>query len=428
MFIFPTVDQSQSTPIETAPDRKCDGQCKGQCKCALPSVDMADLRRYRFDIPLTRVTRISDEAIRVTWKDGEEDDFHFAWLRDNDPHPTSRHRHSRERLVRLLDVSCDIRPAEVSIQDDGALLIRWSQTDCDHQSAFDAGWLRAHRYGHVIRNGSRSAARMPSRPRPIEVDWNAVMNDDDALFSWLEGYLTRGWSIISGVPDEKGPAVAFGQRIGTVRSSNFGFCFDVRSKAAPISNAYTAHYLPLHTDLPHYELPPGLQILHCLANEAEGGASLMADGLAVAHLLRRTEPDVFARLSGTPVAFRFQDAESEFNARHPIIECDGAGNPVHVNWSNSTLAPLDAPFEDMPALRAAIQRFVALIESPRFLIERKLEAGEMLVFDNRRMLHGRTAFKPETGARHFQGCYLDTAEVLSRRNALARRDPFLRFV
>ena len=98
-----------------------------------------------------------------------------------------------------------------------------------------------------------------------------------------------------------------------------------------------------------------------------------------------------------------------------------AGDPVYINWSNSTIAPLDVPFDEMPAMRAAIRRFVALIESPRFLIERKLVQGEMLVFDNRRMLHGRTAFKPETGKRHFQGCYLETAEVLSRRNTLARK-------
>ena len=36
--------------------------------------------------------------------------------------------------------------------------------------------------------------------------------------------------------------------------------------------------------LPHYELPPGTQILHCLRNDAVGGESLLSDGIAVANL------------------------------------------------------------------------------------------------------------------------------------------------
>ena len=401
--------------------------CDGRCSCGAQAIDMADLRVYPTDFPIISAAETGEGAVRITWNDGAMDDFHFAWLRENDPHPESRHPMSRERLVRPLDIAPDIRPKRIAVHPSGALLIRWSKSDGGHQSLFDAGWLRAHRYGRVERSRATKPLR-PSRPRPVEMGWTDVMSDDDALLCWLDSYLEQGWSIIDGTPQESGQAVAFGERIGTVRSSNFGFCFDVRSKAEPISNAYTANYLSLHTDLPHYELPPGLQILHCLANEAEGGASILADGIAVAELLRRTEPEVFARLSETPVPFRFQDAESEFAARHPIIECNHAGDPVYINWSNSTLAPLDVPFEEMPGMRAAIRRFVALIESPRFLIERKLEAGEMLVFDNRRMLHGRTAFRPETGMRHFQGCYLETAEVLSRRNALARRDPSAIFV
>lgn len=404
-----------------------DCACGGRCRCAgttAPRPDMADLRVYPSDCPIVEVAALGHDAVRVTWKDGEADGFHFAWLRENDPHPSSRHPLSRERIVRPLDVACEVRPLRVGIHRSGALEVRWAKDDGGHASLFDAGWLRAHRYGRKRGAVTAKAARA-SRPRSVEATWSALMSDDAAFRCWLDDHLSRGWSVISGVPVAEGMAVAFGERIGTVRSSNFGFSFDVRSKAEPISNAYTSGYLPLHTDLPHYELPPGLQILHCLSNEAEGGASLLADGIAVAELLQRTEPETFERLSCTRVAFRFQDPDSEFNTRHPIIECDPAGRPNYVNWSNSTLAPLDVSFEEMPRMRAAIRRFVALVESPRFLIERKLEAGEMLVFDNRRMLHGRTAFRPETGPRHFQGCYLETSEVLSRRDALARRDAAL---
>lgn len=379
---------------------------------------MADLRSYD-RVANIKAIDVDETCVKIAWSDGTTDWFHHLWLRENDPSPASRHHKSRERIIQPLAISETVRPKDVVVHASGALSIAWAE-DAKHTSLYDAGWLKAHSYSRSSHPSSKSNTRL-DRPPPTIGEWDAIMSSDSALQDWLDGYLDSGWSIIGGVPSEDGAAVRFGQRIGTVRSSNFGFSFDVQSKAEPISNAYTSGFLPLHTDLPHYQLPPGLQILHCLKNEAEGGESLLADGLAVADLLERTEPEVFGLLTQNTVPFRFQDCESDFNTRHPIIECDEVGNPLYINWSNSTMAPLDTPFDQMSALQSAIRRFVTLVESPRFLIERKLVSGEALVFDNRRMLHGRTAFLPETGARHLQGCYLDTSEVLSRHQVLSRR-------
>ena len=396
-------------------------KCDGNCLCTKnPQADMADLRAYPRQARL--VSAMADKtAVSVTWRDGTIGRFHHGWLRENDPSPQSRHPLSRERIVPPLAIREGIRPEHVDVHPSGALSVRWAVSDGGHIALYDAGWLYAHCYS-MQRPGIPSSETRADRPQPATAAWQDIMASSDAVRAWLDAHLSSGWSIIANVPAQDGSAVELGQRIGTVRASNFGFSFDVRSKAQPISNAYTAGDLPLHTDLPHYELPPGLQILHCLRNDAEGGESLLADGLAVAEVLARDEPETFDLLSRTTVPFRFQDETSDYIARHPIIECNASGQPVYINWSNSTLAPLDIPFEQMPAMRAAIRRFVALIESPRFLIERKLCAGEALVFDNRRMLHGRTAFRPETGARHLQGCYLDTSEVLSRIQVLARLD------
>jgi len=42
-----------------------------------------------------------------------------------------------------------------------------------------------------------------------------------------------------------------------------------------------------------------------------------------------------------------------------------------------------------------------------------------VVFDNRRVLHGRTEFEPN-GHRHLRGCYVDRTEFQSRLRVLAR--------
>lgn len=417
LSIYAAFDQPKREEAKSA--CKCDGKCHS-AKAADLRADMADLRLYPHHAGLKAV-EADEEAITVTWSDNTVGHFHHGWLRENDPGPQSRHPMTRERIVQPLAIRDDIKPRCVAIHPSGALSIRWAAEDGGHTALYDAGWLLAHCYSLGPRETAVSNAR-PDRSPPANATWQDIMEAPEAIRAWLDDYLSAGWAIVSDVPARDGAVIELGQRIGTIRSSNFGFSFNVRSKAAPISNAYTAGYLPLHTDLPHYEMPPGLQILHCLRNEAEGGESLLADGLAVADLLAREEPETFALLSKNSVPFRFQDETSDFITRHSIIECDMSGRPIYINWSNSTIAPLDVPFETMPAMRAAIRRFVSLIESPRFLIERKLDAGEALVFDNRRMLHGRMAFKPETGARHLQGCYLDTSEVLSRREVLARLD------
>lgn len=417
LSIYTAFDQPKRKKAKSA----C--KCGGNCLCAKAPdfrADMADLRPYPRHADLETV-EADEEVVTVTWSDDTVGHFHHGWLRENDPSPQSRHPMSRERIVPPLAIRDGIKPLHVAIHSSDALAIRWAAEDGGHTSLYDAGWLYAHCYS-LERQETAVANNRPDRSPPASATWQNIMEAPEAVRAWMDDYFSAGWAIVSGVPARYGAVIDLGQRIGTIRSSNFGFSFDVRLKAAPISNAYTAGYLPLHTDLPHYEMPPGLQILHCLQNEAEGGESLLADGLAVADLLAREEPGTFELLSSNSVPFRFQDETSDFITRHPIIECDASGRPIYINWSNSTMAPLDVPFETMPAMRAAIRRFVSLIESPRFLIERKLDAGEALVFDNRRMLHGRTAFKPETGARHLQGCYLDTSEVHSRREVLARLD------
>ena len=69
--------------------------------------------------------------------------------------------------------------------------------------------------------------------------------------------------------------------------------------------------------------------------------------------------------------------------RHPLLEHrDGVPKLYYSFW-------LERPLDD-PADRDAIRAFrAAIARAPRFV--RRLERGEMLVIDNRRMLHGRAA-------------------------------------
>ncbi|MEO1687310.1 MAG: TauD/TfdA family dioxygenase, partial [Pseudomonadota bacterium] len=61
-----------------------------------------------------------------------------------------------------------------------------------------------------------------------------------------------------------------------------------------------------------------------------------------------------------------------------------------------------------------------LAASPRFVCRYPFAPGDLVIFDNRRILHGRDRFTPQTGTRRLQGCYLDTDELLSRLRVLHR--------
>lgn len=388
---------------------------------------MADLRRYENDHAISSI-ECGPLQVILKWGDGHISHFHYGWLRENCPAIESRHPMSMERLIHPLAFPLNLVPLDVSVDDCGTLAITWpalasERSTCVHRSTYDPGWLRAHCYStpyevrDIAKPKATSACAVPMG------EWDSLMASDSQFLTWLKAMDEVGWSVVGGVPDDDAACVRFGHKIGVIRSSNFGFSFDVRSIPNPNSNAYTALRLPLHTDMPHYELPPGVQLLHCRINSATGGESLMADGLAVSLQLKEHHPEAYELLCSETIPYRFQDSTSDYTARHPIIECNHRGVPIYINWSNSTSAPLDTHYSLMANMRNAIRLFLDYLERPENLIVRKLNPGEMLVFNNRRILHGRNAFDITTGDRHFQGCYLDTSELKSRLAVLTRSTP-----
>jgi gamma-butyrobetaine dioxygenase len=62
-----------------------------------------------------------------------------------------------------------------------------------------------------------------------------------------------------------------------------------------------------------------------------------------------------------------------------------------------------------------------MAEQPRFRVRFRFRPGDLLSFDNERVLHGRSSFDPATGVRHLQGCYMEADELLCRQRILSRR-------
>ena len=380
---------------------------------------VADFRTYPKICDLAEA-QVLDDQIRVRWADGRVSPFHHQWLRDNCPCSECVYSLTREQVLEVVDVDEHLLAVSAAI-DQGFLSVQWHG---GHRSQYDPGWLRAHAYDDQSR-AERRAAKPKSQlwdstfALPI-FEYSAVMEDPIALLQWLLAVRDCGLTQIRGVPTELGSLALIAKRISFIRESNFGVLFNVQSKADADSNAYTAFNLPLHSDLPTRELQPGLQFLHCLVNDADGGESIFVDGFAIAQALRSEDPEAFCALCEIPVEFRNKDRHSDYRRLAPIIALDALGDVAEIRMANFLRGPFETSVEQMPLLYRAYRRFIAMTREERFRLVERLSPGELWCFDNRRTLHARNAFDPASGARHFQGCYIDRDELLSRILVLQR--------
>lgn len=362
----------------------------------------------------------SGRRLIVDWADGSTAAFPFIWLRDNCLCRACRHANG-QRLLDPLDIPEDVAPASARVGSDGALAIEW-QPD-GHVSRYDAAWLAAHRL--------TPAARAARQRRPVLWDaaladripraaWPAMLQSPDAERQALRALVDYGFLIISGVPTTSGAVVEVGNRIGHVRVTNYGRHFEVRSVPNPNNLAYTAVALGVHTDNPYRDPTPGLQLLHCLEADAPGGDTILVDGFKAAEDLRAEDPTAFSLLAWLPLGFRFTDAEADLSARVPVISTDFEGTVTAVHFNNRSVAPVDLPEELIEPWYGAYRKFAALLRRPELELTLRLAPGDLMVMNNIRTMHGRTAFDVNAGRRHLQGCYVDLDGVESRLRVLSR--------
>jgi len=91
---------------------------------------------------------------------------------------------------------------------------------------------------------------------------------------------------------------------------------------------------------------------------------------------------------------------------------------VQVTFNNYDRAPFRLPDAEMRAFYRALQVFERLANSARLQWVHPLRPGEVLLFDNWRVLHGRKAYE---GARRLCGAYLNREDFESRLRLLRER-------
>jgi gamma-butyrobetaine dioxygenase len=360
-------------------------------------------------------------ALTVHWADHTTTTYPYLFLRDNDP--AGFHPQTKERQFDLLSVSADLDARAPSNEGDH-VTIAWDDAAQSAPTVLSADWLWEHRPGRRAPDEADIEAEVwdGQFANRISKVMAADLISDDALFlSWLKNTKRSGLSVVAGIEDNEDAGVVLGERIGFLRRTNFGVTFRVETIPDPNNLAYTSHALPLHTDLPNQEMPPGYQFLHCVRNGAEGGASVFADAYMIAENVRKANPDAFRLLTSIPIPYRFHDKAHDIRVHRPMVSLDERGRVFDIRYSAHLMDSFDMPAEVMGDYYAAYRLFMAETRRPENIITFKMKPGEMVVFDNRRVLHGRTAFDPMTGHRLLKGFYVDRGEFDSRIRMLSRK-------
>lgn len=357
-------------------------------------------------------------GLMLTWADGSSNELPYIWLRDNDP--LELHPRTHERVFDLTSVELTIEPEEFSADAEG-LRIRWP--DKDDLSRYDATWLYDHRPGRRrddparISKVSWVSAGITSIPR---FDAGSCQHEGNELLRALQSLKTTGIILIENLDDDLDAGKRFGDLIGFKRRSNYGVMFDVQSKPDPNNLAYTSLALPLHTDLAYQEAVPGNQFLHCFRNETSGGESIFADALSIVEEFERDHPQDYQLLCRLNVPFVFTDDEHDIRYRRPVIGLDGDGQFIGLTFNAHIADVPDFSPEIMYDFYTAFRELMLRIRSAENNIEYALRSGEMVVFDNQRILHGRAAFEPDSGQRHLRGYYIEHNEIDNRIRMLTK--------
>ncbi|GHB16294.1 2-trimethylaminoethylphosphonate dioxygenase [Salinicola rhizosphaerae] len=348
--------------------------------------------------------------LRVAWHDREVR-YHALWLREHSPDAETLDPRTGQRLIEAAALPLDIALVEAR-QESETLRLVFSD---GHRARFPLADLAGP---PPVTERERWDASLSALP---VADFDRAIDSDHALLDMLESLERFGFVKVRGVPLELEGMMPLVARLGPLRRTNWGGIADVKSIAEAFDLTMTQRGLEPHTDNPYRDPIPGYIWLHCLSNADSGGDSTLADGFMAAQRLRREHPDAFDCLTQTQVRFRYRDEEAHLESEGPLIELDSAGRVVRVRYNNRTERIPPLPPETLARYYAARRQFFALITSPALTLTPKLAPGEMLIMDNYRLLHGRTAFHLTQGVRHLRQGYVDRDTTASRRLTLRRQ-------
>jgi gamma-butyrobetaine dioxygenase len=340
---------------------------------------------------------------------GRTADLHPNWLREQSREPGQVEETNRQRLYTPRDIDIDLAVTGCSVHGDH-LRVEFSD---GHVARIPTDFIEL-RLGWVVDEEEPPAPEpwtTPLDPFPYidwnEIGWSVDDEDTDAVIEFLTAFYRHGYVVLRNTPTVEGTLRRITDRLGYIVGNNFGWIFDVRAEPNPTDLAYTSIELLAHTDQPYRQPVPGIQLLHCLRNEAPGGDSTLVDGLAAANALLAEHPELHAALVETEVEWRYDMGTDTVVNRGHTLEYDRHGRYRQIRYNTKLDNPVLTPGADLDGYYAGRRWLIEWLNDPAHQVTFRLEPGDVMFMDNHRALHGRTQFDSSQGHRHLQGGYID---------------------
>jgi gamma-butyrobetaine dioxygenase len=369
------------------------------------------------------------------------------WLRDNCRCAECRDPRSGERLTSVSDLSASVCVLAVRRIGDQ---IEVEFGPDRHRSVYDTRWLdqfrpaaggRSKRPGPPgdgtrredtagpaagaadgrnedatqLWDASRIAAAFPRGSWPL-YQANAAHRQ-----ACLRAVLRDGFVVLTDMPREPGAVLTVAHAAGAGRDPAGGRLIDVKVSGSSSAQAFTNGPMAPSTVVPFLGPPRRVTVLGCLNDAAEGGESALVDGFFAAARLRAEHPAAFTVLARTAVTFAPANARAELQVTRPVISLDARDRISEICFSSSYLSPVRGLPHEIVAFYDAYRSFAQLLGSPGLTLTFRLRPGDCLIFDNSRILNGRTGFT-DTGQRHLQACWTDLDGLAAGLAVLEHRE------
>ena len=392
----------------------------------------------------TKIESISCEkdGITINWCDGCVSHFHFIWLRHQCECAQCGSSLNGVRGLRLDLIPESPNVLEYSFDSDSLYLL-WDGDG--HVSTYEAKWLRDHCYSAQERAVRKHQPVLWDKRIEIDVPtfiFSEVENSPSRRLEMLQAVCDYGFCKVEGAPSLAQEAARLVELVGTKRITHYGD-FELSNKKMSntpddiatltekdsINNVGDIRQaLQPHCDETYRTSTIGITIFQVFQPSVEGGHSTLVDGFEAARRFRTEFPDDFEELVRTPLTgqrFDPKHAEGElprwYRCTLPMIRVDEDQEVCGIRVNERQIAPIDLPYDQVVPTYRALQKFLKIVYDPSLMISFPLKKGDSLIFNNQRVLHGRTAFKSEDPGRQVLTNSVDLEDFFSNVRILKGR-------
>ena len=351
---------------------------------------------------ITKIEILADD-VHVHFNEANSEIFPNIWLRDHakDEQNWDKRSSQRKTYTAALDIKLKIKNAEI-IENGKYLSVSWP--DLEKPVKYSSEFLINNKINQKKEARSNLKIWKSSEIKEeIFLDYNSILSNE-GFRNFLKNLHDYGFLVIKNCETNLKTVETIANKIGYVRNSIFGGLWSFESDENKADSAYTQEELRPHTDSTYSNDAPGLQLLLCCDYDAKGGESIMVDGLKIAEIIKKENQLIYDLMTKINVKGNYIGDGVYLEAERPIFKLNENNEIVQVSFNNYDRAPFRFEKDLTLKFYEAIKTFDLIANNRDYQWRHILKPGELLIFNNWRILHGRGSFN---GVRRMSGCYIN---------------------